>query len=199
MMKMNEMKGYFGGILIVWVLIGACTNTGNRNRSNKYGTKSIDSAQNLNRQKFLADSLNRQSSNYLVKAYSNSLFTIKLSKAAIDREVHPATHRAATFLIEKQSDFNKKTAHLAENLNISVPENIGNKQEKKLDRLKNNDGFEEHYFRTLLDLHEKTLRILKEAENSSKTAIKDWGKENRTHYLQYIDTITTGQKIIDSL
>ncbi len=129
-MKMNEKRGCFWGMFIIWILIGACTHTGNRNSANNYGTKSIDSAQNLNRQKFPVDSLNRQSSGYLVKAYSNSLFTIKLSQAVLDREVHPATHRTATFLIKKQSDFNKKTTHLAEKLNISIPENIGNKQEK---------------------------------------------------------------------
>ncbi len=181
----------------------ACNSAKNNDSSTDtlYGVNSTDSAGNLNKTRFSGNASERRSAADLVSIYSSSLFSLKLSQDALAHDISPETKNAATYLIKNQTAFNKQMAQMAEELGVSLPNNIDKDQQKELIDLKQKNGpkYEQNYFNLILFQQKKALSALKSAQDSNNDTIQQWAKESIQKVNQYIDTITTGQKHADSL
>lgn len=205
MNKRNFERRIFYSLLIAGLSfsLSSCHNTNTKRNAadTTYGISGTDSAGNLNRTKFYSNSLKLQSADYLVHIYANSLFSLKLSKDALTHKTSNRTKNIASYLIKKHTALNKEIKQIANQLNVSLPDDITNEQKNELADLTRKKGpeYEQNYFNLILFQHKNSLTTLRSAEKSSEEAIRNWAKESTPGVETYIDSITSGQKAADSL
>lgn len=164
------------GILCIGCLVAftACNNSS----TNK---DSVDSATNAN-DSLLPDSNNtaamsstpasEQDAKWAVEVANGGMTEVELSKVAQTKAVNPRLKSFADMMVRDHTAANDKLKGIAAAKNITLPANLSDDSQKKLDALNKKTGkdFDKAYIDDMLDGHEKTIDKLQKGSTDLQDA-----------------------------
>lgn len=186
-------------VLLIWFCLNGC-NRSKKEPSDAYGTKSMDSAQNLNRTKF-DDPLESQTADYLSRLYLNSLYSLVLSQNALKRPLHKTVKAIANYQVETHKKLNRSLQHIADLYHISLPDNVSNEQQLEIKELAQEKGldYESNYMNKIIHINKSTYALLQQTRTSSHEQLRNWSKKNIPVIEMLMDTLTAGRKQVDTM
>jgi putative membrane protein len=106
---------------------------------------------------------------FIMKAYSGGMMEVKLGKAA---QIQSENNRVRNFGIMMDHDHtlaNDELKSIAENKNISVPDQLDNDHQRHVDKMKEKSGadFDKAYMDMMVDDHKEDIKEFEEASGKA--------------------------------
>ena len=161
----------------------------------KNESDSVENAEQANEMKDdRGTGLNDDATEFAVKAANGGMTEVQLSQLALEKKPTPAIREYANMMIQDHQKANDELKALAAQKNITLPTTLGeDKQEMYNDMAKlSGDEFNKKYVETMLDDHQKTVDMFKEAANDNENAdLKAFAAKTLPTLQMHLDKIKT--------
>lgn len=189
------MKKLMGILCIGCVVAFTACNSGSTNKD------SVDSATNAN-DSLLPDSNNtaamsttpvsEQDAKWAVEVANGGMTEVELSKVAQTKAVNPRLKSFADMMVKDHTAANDKLKAMAAAKSITLPANLSDDSQKKLDALNKKTGkdFDKAYTDDMLDGHEKTIdKFEKGSTDLQDTDLKNFATQTLPTLRMHQDSI----------
>lgn len=168
--------------LVLALLISACTNCRNTNRTEEVAKES-------NEQK---EVMNEEQADFLVEAASSGMMEVELSKAAVEKAMYPRVKSFAKMMVEHHKETNRELKNLANKKNITLPLSLDSVQLKDIRGLKQKSGrdFDRSFMERMEDDHEREIRKFEDAsENHKDSDVQVFAAKTLTKLRAHLDSV----------
>jgi putative membrane protein len=156
-------------LLALPLLITACGDS---------ATDSVDKADSANRAKQDSPasrpgiSTDAATTSFLVDAANGGMAEVKLSELAQQRARNSGVKQFASMMVQDHSGANGTVKTLSAQRNVTLPDMPGDENLKKADDLSKKTGtdFDKSYMNTMVDDHEKTIKLFENASDDVNDA-----------------------------
>lgn len=138
----------------------------------------------------------------LVEAFTANLFEIRCSENATTRAITKDVQKLATQLIAAHTKMNTDIETIAANKNITLPNSLGEDQQKKLADLVDKSGidYDKEFLSMMKDKHEDAERTLEKTSKHAEDAeVKAWAAAALPETRSHLDMIKTTKDIVDKV
>ena len=156
------MKKYSYILFALTALNVACNNEG------KDSIEKADSINKANLDTALTHNmvvLDEENSAFLVNAANNSMIALQLGELAQQKTVSPKIKNFSSMLVHDHSVLKDQVKSLAAQMNIVLPDTIGNEEQKQLTMLmqKKGSGFDKNFIEVIIKKYEEAIGMYEKA------------------------------------
>jgi putative membrane protein len=147
-------------LMAAWMLqsCGGGTNTAKHEDA-------VDSAQAVNKETAPVD---KESSDFAVKAADGGMLEVRLGKLAQDKAVNPRVKEFGAMMVRDHSKAGDELKTIAGNKNITLPDSVGNDHQEHIRDMEKLSGkdFDKHYMDMMVSGHKDNIDMFEKAANS---------------------------------
>ncbi len=161
-MKINELI-----LFVLAVFITACNNEG------KDSIEKADSANNANIDTALTHNmvvLDEENSSFMVEAANSSMTELQLAGLTQQKALSQKVKNFSSMLIHDHSILKDQVKSLAAQMNVVLPDTIGNNEQKQIDGLMQKRGadFDKSFMETVIKNYEEAIGLFEKALLNTK-------------------------------
>jgi len=138
-----------------------------------------------------ATPLNKDDSEFIIKAASGGMMEVELGKLAQDKAASQRVKDFGNMMVTDHSKANDDLKSLASSKNITVPSALGKEEQEDVDKLSKKSGadFDKAYMKMMLDDHKKDVAEFKKCSTKSDDAdIKDFTIKTQPVLQKHLDS-----------
>gem|GEM_PF-89549 len=162
--KIEHMKrvSYLATALMAAWMLQSCG--GNNNNTAKH-EDAVDSAKAVNKETAPVD---KESSDFAVKAADGGMLEVRLGKLAQDKAVNPRVKEFGAMMVRDHSKANDELKTIAGNKNITLPDSVGNDFQEHIRDMEKLSGkdFDKHYMDMMVNDHKNDIDMFEKASNN---------------------------------
>jgi len=142
--------------------------------------------------------LSDQDRNFMNNAALGGMFEVQESKAAVEKTATDGIKKFANHMINDHTAANKELAKLASDKTVTIPNELGKKQQKQIDDLNQLSGtdFDKQYVKDQLDAHKDAVKLFqKEIDDGQDTDVKQFATRTLPtlqHHLAMVEALDSG-------
>lgn len=158
-------------------------------------------AEDQNKEKFNNTDI-EDDTEWVVAAADLSMAEVEISKLALERATTPAVKEFAQTMVTEHGKANDELKNLASQKNISLPATLSDKNQKKLNDLREKSGkdFEDAYTECMVKDHKEAVdKFKKQAEKGEDADIKSWAAGKVATLEHHLEMAKANEKTVDEI
>ena len=146
----------------------------------------------------MAKLLSKKDADFMVNAANGGMLEVQLGQLAQTNSRNQRVKDFGTMMIKDHSEGAQKLKELAASKNITLPDAIGNRQQKEKERLqkKKGEAFDQAYIDLMVSDHKKDIREFdQEATNGTNETVKAFASSNLKMLHTHLDSAVSIQRV----
>lgn len=144
---------------------------------------------------------NMDSQEFVNGAASGSMMEVKLGEMAMEKASSEEVKSLAKKMVDDHTKAKEELKQLAASNNLSIPDAMMDKQQKKVDKMAELSGeeFDKAYMKAMLKSHkEKIGKFEKAAENADNAEVQAWAKKTLGVLEQHHEMAEETQQVVQA-
>ncbi|MVT43925.1 DUF4142 domain-containing protein [Chitinophaga oryziterrae] len=144
-------------LMTAWMLQSCGSNTNTAKHED-----AVDSAKAVNKETAPVD---KESSDFAVKAADGGMMEVRLGKLAQDKAVNPRVKEFGAMMVRDHSKADDELKAIAANKNITLPDSVGNDFQEHIRDMEKLSGkdFDKHYMDMMVSDHKDDIKMFDKA------------------------------------
>jgi len=172
-----------------------------KNNNPEATTDPKERAEDMNEEKF--GRKEEKDADRIVDAYLGNIYEIRASEEAVNKATTPEVKKNASMMVEAHNKMKTELTTLASKKNITLPTNITDRQQRKLEKLTEKTAgidYDEEYIDQMRDKHEDAEDELEKlSKNAEDSEIRTWAAGAVAEVRAHLDMLKATDKTLDEV
>jgi putative membrane protein len=143
-------------------------------------------------------SVDESTASFMTKVADVSMSEVKFGELAKDKAMSPRVKSFAEMMVRDHSKANEELRSLAGRKNVTLPSNISEEHQKKLDDMKKKSGkdFDRAYMSMMVDGHQSAVNDFDSNKDNKDPDVKDWVNKTLPTLQMHLDSAKAVKKAL---